>query len=1410
MALPALRAALERYFDALRLSELCREALGLDVAALGDTDELGRRIDGLLHHCEEQHLLEALIDAVCVCEPAARESIANDRAVQANVLPLAADDQWGPFRIQALIGRGPTGDCYQATRGDEPVRLKVLKVATDPSTIQRVLTHARLQNRLTTAGLPRNIQAGAVDGQPFIVSDWQPGNTLQQVLAQDGPLPVERAIRVACDVLQTLQQLHQAGMSAGSLKPSNLLLASTDGEAIPILLDLSSNLMLGKPSDPSDDLIALTNILYEMLSGSSAKPSVVVPPSAAGGAQLIAPELDELVVSLLSGKLAISDAAELRERLQNVNLSGTSSDEMIERLLESSEASGNRTEKAALLHKIGGIYERERNDGDQALVAYIQAVCEDPLAPAHAASVARVAGQNPERWHDVLAAAGEAVSVLEPPERKVLLLHLGGWALRLQQADTAFSAFEAALELEPSNETAGNALEQFHRDRQQWSELRTLLLRRSREAQSPERAAELAVAAAEVAEQRLQDPVSAIQDYARVLQGSPRNERAFQALSRHYEKDQDFTNLRDLFVKRAQASSGAAAATLHLRVAELSERQLKDLAAARAHFELALQNDDTSKEAWLGLERVLVEQKETQPLLDLLTQRLSFASTPRERLELLLRCATVYEQDLLDPQRAIEALTQVLAIDPRHAPAKAALIANHLRAAEKHHAAGELDLAAEHFRLALDLDADQLVALKGLSIIELQQGDAQATLVLLEKQASLSAGRGSPTTVLDLLTPLLDLVPNDIAAPLMASRLAFEQGTPAQAIALHERLLQRHREALSSDELAAVTLRLGESLNRAGFWQRAIPPLEEAADLLPSAREPLDALVRAHTEIGDWQGVLKAKERLLDLSDGTARADLLAEIAVITSDKLSDKSDAIRKLVTALEDKPDDRKLLTRLMSLYSDGKEWRKLLDVVSKLESLTDSPDQKIKYLLTLAMVCQRELNDSEQALDFYGRVLALDPKHSKAGSESLNLSLQLGKLETAERLLTEQLQRAQQANSHGDLLAVFLQLGALYKDRLQRVDAAIDAFEAAQTLDPQNVECFQALDALYGGDLDRYRDKAIALHTAQLHHNPFTPEPYQQLRRLYTGLRRADPAWCLCRTLNALSLSSAEEDQFYERLHTDEAVALENPLGPEDWQLLLHPDADPLLTAIFSILEPVVLRLRAVPIPSLGYEPQAAIDIAGSQHPGAQALLYIAGVLDQPLPLVFDNTSLAEPLALLATEPVSIVMGGPFVDLNTPTQSLVFTSARALCGLLPGLRLRHFLSSGTGFKSWLLAAIRLNTPAFPIPAELVGPVEEAHSALREALPPQARDDLARLIAKVLQSPDALDVKRWQAGVDFSADRVGFLLANDLRTAIETIRAGQAELTSMQASRIKELVLFSVDERYFELRKRLHVAVD
>ena len=144
-------------------------------------------------------------------------------------------------------------------------------------------------------------------------------------------------------------------------------------------------------------------------------------------------------------------------------------------------------------------------------------------------------------------------------------------------------------------------------------------------------------------------------------------------------------------------------------------------------------------------------------------------------------------------------------------------------------------------------------------------------------------------------------------------------------------------------------------------------------------------------------------------------------------------------------------------------------------------------------------------------------------------------------------------------------------------------------------------------------------------------------------------------------------------------------------------------------------------------------------------------------------------------------------------------------------PGLYVRQIVPSGTGLKSWLFAAIKLIAPQFPIAGELEGPVNEASAALNANLQGAARDQLARIVSKLLQSGAALDLKRWMAGVDLTADRAGFLLAHDLETAAEIIKASdEASSVVGGQERIKELVLFSVSEQYFQLRQKLKIAVD
>jgi hypothetical protein len=89
-------------------------------------------------------------------------------------------------------------------------------------------------------------------------------------------------------------------------------------------------------------------------------------------------------------------------------------------------------------------------------------------------------------------------------------------------------------------------------------------------------------------------------------------------------------------------------------------------------------------------------------------------------------------------------------------------------------------------------------------------------------------------------------------------------------------------------------------------------------------------------------------------------------------------------------------------------------------------------------------------------------------------------------------------------------------------------------------------------------------------------------------------------------------------------------------------------------------------------------------------------------------------------------------------------------------------------------------------------------------------ARDQLASAVTKLLQA-GAIDLKRWVSGIDLTADRAGFLLANDLELAQEMIKAAdEASSAVPRTERLKELQLYAVSEEYFAARARLGVNID
>src|SRR5215813_7213503 len=146
----------------------------LKSACAGDNDLL-REVQSLLaeHEAEENFL-----------ESPAVAAVAND--VLADREGLRIGEQFGRYRIEALLGRGGMGDVYLGSRSDgqfeQQVAIKLLKHGfIGAETRRRFLQERQILARLEHPAIARLIDGGVTkDGSPFFVMERIQGETITQ------------------------------------------------------------------------------------------------------------------------------------------------------------------------------------------------------------------------------------------------------------------------------------------------------------------------------------------------------------------------------------------------------------------------------------------------------------------------------------------------------------------------------------------------------------------------------------------------------------------------------------------------------------------------------------------------------------------------------------------------------------------------------------------------------------------------------------------------------------------------------------------------------------------------------------------------------------------------------------------------------------------------------------------------------------------------------------------------------------------------------------------------------------------------------------------------------------------------------------------------------------------------------
>lgn len=1038
--------------------------------------------------------------------------------------------------------------------------------------------------------------------------------------------------------------------------------------------------------------------------------------------------------------------------------------------------------------QLAEVYEDRVADKSKAIDQYKRVLEEDEVNLEALKGLERLYAQT-ERWQDLLEVLeGQLGVVTSEKEQIALLMRIAGmWEEEFLKPENSVERLERIVEIDADHTGALQGLERLYRQLQRWDDLIQTYYRHVDATVDRREKVDLYLLMGEAYRDELKDIDQAIDAFLNVTSIDEDNVKALDALTRLYEKRGEHSSALDSMEKLSKLiQEPERLVDIYFRMGTLFNEQLGDRLTAVEYFQKAVDIDSSNLPSLEAIRDIHVEEGDWLAAARVLELATEVEKNKRHNAELRVELGRIYEERLDEHERAVECFEEALKQDPDNEDAAMPLVDEYA--------------AKERWQEAEPL-LQMLVKRAGD-----REHDEQHRLWFLLGQCA--DNLRDDETAVKAYTQAFSLDSQHLPSLTGLAMAYFRIKDWEKAFKYHQMVLVHHRDELGREETTETLYRLGIIKKEQGENRKALNMFDKALEEDPDHRPTMEALVALYGGENDFEQVIHFKKLILGVADSDhERFMLYEEIGDLWLDKLKNPAKAIEAFAEASDLQPDNHRMLHKLLNLYQQTRQWAAAIEIIARVADLDERSEAKAKYAYTVGVIQRDELKDPDSALEKFDEALDLDPSLLKA-FESINKILTQKKdWKQLERAFRKMLHRISGTGDETLEFNLWHNLGVIYRDRQRSFEHAAEAFAMASRLQPNNLQEHQILAEIYA-TLPHRLDDAIKEHHALIGFDPYRVESYRSLYKLYFDARAYDKAWCLAAALAFLNKADTEQQQFFEQYRQRGPIRPQARLNNERWvKDLFHRDEDFLVGKVFEAITPAVLRIRGKPDKFWQLNKKQLIqDLSNTTVTFARTFGFVAQVLNLPFtPRLFVCPDRQGGLAFAATHPPASICGSALLSGLSPND-LMFVVAKHLSYYRGEHYLKTMFQTKDEIKLVLLAAMKISGVDLKDPN-----VDKWAAEIQANMEPADMELLNSVRKRFVEGGARTDVKRWMQTVEITGCRAGLLMCNDLGIASRMIQSeppmGTVDLPAKE--KVKELVLFSISERYFRLREAMGIQI-